>query len=190
MIRYKKIGRKYLLLSSRVGLTGGPFHGMEWMEDNYNDQTLRQLTENVGMMAFIYEMIDVLTFDVVNVEYLSLELGHFDIYERAYISNVCFNKNITQIKLFLEDKTQWSKSEINSMEIEFRSLLKIADLEVLILGLGFTKLLSDTNLITYVKHGIDVWLYQEKRPFMEITLKIENENIRFLKIEYKGQPFS
>ena len=185
----RKIGRKYELLSSRFGLSGSPFSSMEWMEENYNTQTIKKLTENVGIIQFIKEIIDVLSFDIVNIDYLSLELGYFNINERQYISNLCFNEKIHQIKLFLEDQTKWSDSEINSLEIELKELFNLKEVEELFLELGFLKLVSDTNILAYVKHDIDVWLYQEKKPSMEVTFKIENKKFRFVKIEYKGQPF-
>lgn len=185
----KKMNRKYELLSSRQGLVDGLFSSMEWMEDNYDNRTIKQLTENVKNVEFIREMIDILSFDVVNVDYLSLELGFFDIYERVYISKICFNENVQQIKLFLEDQTKWPKTELKSIEVEFKSLFKTDDIEGLIFELGFAKLLFNASIITYIKHDIDVWLYQEKKPSIEIKLKVENENFRFLKIEYKGQPF-
>jgi len=117
--------RKYEGMYFRVGVIDDSDDSMDWMEPDYDDRTLKDITESSSVAVLLENLIDIFVLDTPNIEMLSTSLGEFTQTDGVLFSKKVYNRNISDIELH-SIKTSNFSSETSKVIIRIieKTLLK------------------------------------------------------------------
>ena len=118
--------RKYDDMYLRAGVINDE-DPMGWMELDYDERTLKDITKNSSPIVFLENLLDILKVDSPNINFLSNSLGEFIKKDRVLYSNSVYNKAVKSIELFSVEKSKFD-TETSKIVMQFEESLIIKNI--------------------------------------------------------------